>query len=612
MAENAARRNGLCKFVENEWKLLTSCIGSASPDRSSAVVLFLVLFATSLTCTLSRYLMEAQPGRFPNYFVSWLIIGFEVAAAVCLVLMWCYARNRSPNADTSLQPWHRFLRHNIKLIGIVPFFFAIFIFDVFRLIANLTCVDAWVACSNRGIRLDHLTDILYPLARTVYFCVELLFCAKFNAAHFFQNTLVMAGLAIVQATNLSSWLDALVSESHIFLSERNWTYKISSCFDEDGVNVSEHFVQCFQRQTDEYRLLGNASPYLFPFIMEFLMLVIHCVADWFFTDAARHDAALQVPVTQGSHNQSASLTSSILTINENGGTRLEPTTSYANTQVEQQPRLSDSTVSRASSSTSVFDDSGRQDADTPLIGDFVDVPANTGAEATSWLDHCPWLFFSVILPSFASFLFLIFGIYDFLLGQDSYRDAFMCYRSGYWLALTLAALIGYRTRSLQFPIATMNPNGFEYFVILSCIGPILQSIFTIVANVQTDGFVVPMGMFLTEEITNIIQICTQIVFYAFAKTIQIPTDEISEDNERDFQRRRSILMGVLSYYAVCNAALWVEDSFIDTRSSVTSWQKRYFDNWPLIYNVFNPLSLMFRFNSFLLFLDVLFDKRRHP
>ena len=177
MAENAARRKGLCRFVENEWKLLTGCIGSASPDRSSAVVLFLVLFATSLTCTLSRYLMESQPERFPDYFVSWLIIGFEVAAAVCLVLMWCYARNRSPDADTSLQPWHRFLRHNIKLIGIVPFFFAIFIFDVFRLIANLTCVDAWVACSNSVIRLDHITGILYPLARTIYFCVELLFCA---------------------------------------------------------------------------------------------------------------------------------------------------------------------------------------------------------------------------------------------------------------------------------------------------------------------------------------------------------------------------------------------------------------------------------------------------
>ena len=611
MAENGTRWNGLCEFMKNEWKLLSGCVRSASPDRSSAAVLFLVMFATALTCTSSRYMMETQPGRFPNYVVPWLIIGFEVVATACLVLMWCYARKRYPNADTSLQPWHRFLRHNIKLIGIVPFFFAIFVFDVFRLIASLTCIDAWFACSNNGVLVEHITDILYPIVRTVYLCFELVVCVKFNAADFYQSTRVLAGLAIVQATNLSSWLDALVDESHIFLSERNWTHEIPSCFDESSVNISEHFVQCFERRTDEYKLLELASPYLFPFIMEFLMLVIECVADWFFGDAERHGETPQAPPAQPPRQMSgdASLASSVA-IAENGGTQLQRTT-YGSTQVEQQPqRGADATTSlRASSSNSVFDASGRQDEHMPLIGDFVNVQADTGVQATSWFDHCPWLFLSVILPSFASFLFVIFGIYDFCLGQDKYRDVFMCYRSGYWLALTLAALIGYRSRSLKFPIGPMNPSGFEYFVILSCIGPILQSIFTIVANVQTDGFIVPMGMFLTEEITNIIHICTQIVFYAFAKSIQIPTDE--GNNAREFQRRRSILTGVIAYYAVCNAALWVEDSFIDTRSSVTSWQKRYFDNWPLIYNVFNPLSLMFRFNSFLLFLDVLFDKRRY-
>jgi len=156
----------------------------------------------------------------------------------------------------------------------------------------------------------------------------------------------------------------------------------------------------------------------------------------------------------------------------------------------------------------------------------------------------------------------------------------------------------------------MNPNGFEYFVILSCIGPIMQSIFTIVANVHMVGFAAPTGMFLTEEITNILHICTQVVFYAYAKSIQIRTFADNEITERELRRKRSILMGVISYFALCNFAIWVEDSFIETHSSATSWQKQYFDNWPLIYNTFNPLSLVFRFNSVLLFLNVLFDKRR--
>jgi len=402
-----------------------------------------------------------------------------------------------------------------------------------------------------------------------------------------------------QATNLSSWLDALVDESLVFVSERNWTYEITSCFDDTDVNVSQHFAKCFNRKTGEYELLESASPYIFPFVMEFLMLVIECVADWFFSDAARHDASLR-------QANGVELTEDMEMMSNNGRTGTEPAAS-ASIQVDQHPQqAAGSTISPASSSNSVHLDARGSHDDVPLLSGFVDVQSTTRALETSWVDRCPRLFFAVIVPSIASFLFLIFGIYNFCLGEISYRNVFMCYRIFYWLALTLAALVGYAA-SRRFPSAPMNPNGFEYFVILSCIGPILQIIFTIVA---TNG-VTPRFMFLTEEITNILQICSQIVFYAYAKSIQIPTDEPDESHASEIRGKRSVLMAVISYYAVCNAALWVEDSFIETRSSVTSWQTRYFENWPLIYNIFNPLSLMFRFNSFLLFLDVLFDKRRY-
>ena len=133
------------RFAQEEWSLLVKCAGSASPDRSSAGVLFLLLFAVSLTCTLSRYLLESQPERFPVYVVPWLIVGFEVAAVVCLVLMLRCARTRpADDRAADLQPtWHhRFVRRNVKLFGIVPFYMAIFVFDVFRLMAEIKCVEA--------------------------------------------------------------------------------------------------------------------------------------------------------------------------------------------------------------------------------------------------------------------------------------------------------------------------------------------------------------------------------------------------------------------------------------------------------------------------------------
>ena len=607
------------RCLQEEVTLLSRCVGSTSPDRSSAVVLFLVLFATSITCLLTRYLMASQPERFPSYIVTWLIIGFQAAATICLVLMLCFARTRRcPEyaADADLQPWHRHIRRNGKLFGIVPFYFAIFVFDVFHLIANLACVDAWVACASRVVRRQHITDLLYPVSRTLCLCVELIVCVKFNAADFFQNTLVLFGLAIVQATNLSSWLDALVDESAVFSSERNWTYELSRCFDGTDVNVSDHFGQCFSRTTGEFVLLKGASPYLFPFIMEYLMLVIECVADWFFSDAKQH-AATPPPSTSMSRLERAE------SVATGVDTQLSPTIHI--TQDQQAQQGADASVSRVSSSGSVLFESGGRHGDTvPLMGlvadthpststnlsvtGFVHVDADMAPAPDTWCDRCPWFFVSVILSSVVSFLFVIFGIYNFFLGEIGYRNMFMCYRIGYWLALSLAALIGYAD-SRWFPSGPMNPNGFEYFVILSCIGPILQCTFTIVANVQTKNLFVPMGVFLTEEISTVLQICTQVVFYAYVKSVQIRSDENDENSSRQLHRKRSILMGVISYFVVCNFALWVEDSFIETRNSETSWEKNYFENWPLIFNTFNPLSLVFRFNSALLYLNLLLDKR---
>ena len=560
--------------------------------------------------------MGSQPERFPDYMVPMLIIGFETAAIVCLLLMLIYASTRPSvefvaDADRNLQPWHRFLRRNIKLFGIVPFYFAIFVFDVFRLTAELTCLDAWRACTNVDVRVEHITDLMYPVARIVYLLCELIVCVRFNAENFRQNTLVLAGLAVVQATNLSTWLDALVDESVVFSSHRNSTYELSRCFSET-INISDHYANCFNRTTGEYKLLKSASPYLYPFIVEYLMLVIECIAAWFFSDAERHHATPPPTVQGASPSQPTSHThqSDTGVTNTGSSTHPKPSTSYGSINVEQQPlKRASADASPTSSSNSVFhfNAGDGQGENLPLIrspAEFVFVDSMDHLQQT-WYERCPWFFVSVILSSIASFLFVIFGIFNLYLGEIGYLNMFMFYRICYWLALSLAALIGYAA-SRRFPSGPMNPTGFEYFMIFSCIGPILQIIFTMVATMR----MVISGIFLTEEITNILHICIQVVFYAYAKSIQIRTDEDDENSNVELCRKRSILMGVLSYFAVCNFAIWVEDSFIETRNSEISWQRAYFDNWPVIYNIFNPLSLVFRFNSVLLFLNVLFDKRR--
>jgi len=121
------------------------------------------------------------------------------------------------------------------------------------------------------------------------------------------------------------------------------------------------------------------------------------------------------------------------------------------------------------------------------------------------------------------------------------------------------------------------------------------------------------------EVTYVLQICVQVTFYFRAKSIQIRANTAEEENNnkragsrpRRFRQNVGILIGIMSYFVVCNFALWVETSFVETRNSENSWENQYFDSWPVIYSIFNPVSLVFRFNSALLFLEVLLDKAQH-
>jgi len=67
--------------------------------------------------------------------------------------------------------------------------------------ADGTCNDAWEVCSSDVVRREHRLDIGYAAMRVLYLFSDLLFCYKFNSTTFSQNTLLLVGLAIVQATN---------------------------------------------------------------------------------------------------------------------------------------------------------------------------------------------------------------------------------------------------------------------------------------------------------------------------------------------------------------------------------------------------------------------------
>ena len=382
----------------------------------------------------------------------------------------------------------------------------------------------------------------------------MIFCVKFNAADLPENLAILVGLAIVQDANLSSWMKAHVDEA--FPSTRNYTCELAACFDADDINVSDHSRRCLNRSTDDHELVNSVRAYLGPFTAQYLLMVIAFVALWFFRAVERNDA--------------------------------ERAASWASTIVAW-------LWSPVSLLRSLF---VGQPGYEP-VGDRPRPPVNR------W-----WVFVSVISSTIASFVHVILGARRNVDIGAVNHYVFQFSRGIYWLALTLVALAGYRA-SRTFRRAPIKPDGFEYFVILTCVGPMMHAAFSFVDVDASKDFPEKAATFAKVAL-HMLQVCVQILFYRHAKMTQMPTVGDNQQNEGAGPtcRRCSVLLGAMLYFVVCNFALWIDSSFVETATEPHSEKKQYFDNWPLVYSIFNPLTSLFRINSALLFVDALLDKQR--
>ena len=609
-ASSSGSTSSLIRILDVGWlKRVTESV----LDRSSAVVLFLVLASASLACLLSSNdaASQSESIRIYNTFLH-LTIGYEFVAVFVLALVMCFARFAPGQvADADLQPWHQFIRRNIRLFGIGMFYVAVFAYSVFGLVAKIKCVDAWNACADADVREGHVTDLAYTCVRLFYLTVVLVFCVKFNATHFVRGSPVLIGLAVVEAANVSDWLKSIVDESeHAFSSKPNWTYEMSVCF--NSTNATGRLVaECFSHASEEFKLLHSLTPYLYWLIMEYLMLVIEAFAEWFFSNDETAGGFRHIHVTPStpaadypttSRRQNRIMASPPTECIPLYGNRI---TSYGSTDaIEQWMQENNHASDNRTPAENVDHAAASTSADPVSWYTHTRIRAST---ATSW-----WVFFGIVAASLViNFLFVIVRVYDFVVVEENpdwtvYQYAFVGYRIFYWLALSSAALVGYAVAVAHNGGAT-NLTIFECFVLFCCIGPIMQSMFSIISAAQNINGLLEDSMkncTIAKEAFNVVQVCVQVVLYVHAKDVRIRTD--GDVGER---RRLRILTCIMTCVVVCNFSLWVENS-IETRESTNSWEKHYFRNWPLIYSIFNPFSLVFRFNSALLFLDAVLDKGR--
>ena len=151
----------------------------------------------------------------------------------------------------------------------------------------------------------------------------------------------------------------------------------------------------------------------------------------------------------------------------------------------------------------------------------------------------------------------------------------------------------------------MKITGFEYFFLLCMLGPMLDCTFTVIANLSTSDDVSPIRMNLADEILNVVQIITQTAFYFLArsKVVAIGRDDVAKDKRNAF---KVILLSLI----YSNLTMWVLHLFVVANNVEKSFQTNFYKSWPFMYNFINPIVLMYRFNSVLMFTDIFLEMPR--
>jgi hypothetical protein len=625
-----------------------------------SLVIFIVFVSFAITSSMS-YFIKIMEGQILNSeFLLWLPDLVHVALTVCaivvMVLLLLFAditlkkhRTRGRNV------MRRWLDVNLKLIGLMLFFIAFVFLDVMGIAADYACLDGvFSVCNNIHVKVFRTFEICYRLVRIMHALAAVSFCYKLRDRQLVRRNTSLIGLAIMQSATLGLWVDFLINESLLVSQASNRTQSIyaNACSLEiaESQNRSNGTYSCVTMQTEMYQFLQEGSPYLFPCSIEFLMLFAECIAGWFFSSVPngeqrqRHGQNESTGVNgegRSTTDEQRLLDSDVSQLDEcTGETVLKqvPSSSATGdpvlrgeeqfhrelneiTSVNGQRRVTTDEQQSIDSDVSSFDEcitatflkETRYRTTGSSSGSVDNVGTRPDTSFSRLVYRLPWFALAALLIIIGNVMYVSMGIAAFFSEYDAkrYTRIFSGYRIGYWLVLTGSTIVGYRlTKRFVSPSPKSGQpklTGFEYFVTVCIFGQVIYLAFTITANIGSSEDNSPTFLYFVEEVLNMAEVIAQTVFYFYAKGVPSGmrnTKSQRERRTRQFLVRKKFYETILILFVVSNIALWIEDSFVETRNVEKSFQMGFYAEWPFIYDVVNPMMLLFRFNSILLFTEL--------
>ena len=111
----------------------------------------------------------------------------------------------------------------IYAMGLIIFYIIGCIFDIFHVIAKVTCDQIWRSCDH-AIYKAYVVDVMFYLTKIIYFGGSVLFTLVFYRSKFLSKCLVRYGLMFLLSTYLTIWFDLFLRQSrHIMRTEQEKT-----------------------------------------------------------------------------------------------------------------------------------------------------------------------------------------------------------------------------------------------------------------------------------------------------------------------------------------------------------------------------------------------------
>lgn len=521
----------------------------------SSMEFFVLVITVSSVTTLSSYMSHEVSDTTAAQLV---LIVLMCCGLVTMFLFGMFrgaltvkGRNRNRNVP---------IRDRLNLIGITLFYVLACVLDVFYSLALLSCGVHWTRCPSTVFNY-YVVSCLFHVARIIYLGSETLFCIVFHCATFTNKSFVRYGLMLLQAVNVALWFEVLLQESE----DRVQTQKLFNFTDQCLVNepnASQRASDCFHQNTTIYKQLQNyVCPNFYPFSIEFSLLVGDCLANWFVRSGKAE--APEVPDQQ-----------------EDGRLPLE---GFCDSVSDEDAR-------------------GREaDEVSPLL------PSLHPSLTSGLVGSKVFLLVSLVLNLLFCILSLLPKFMKHAPSAEPYKRVFLLYGVFYWLSLLILIVCGYYL-SMNFRPKKWRPlRGLEYLLLVSAIGPFAYEFFSFVAIVNLANrmstaafeasFTITPSVFIVLELIHTIEIYFQIPFLLYVSRV-----DFAACSPRS--TKRIYFKAILFHFAVSNIGLWVVNSFTGTYNVTKVFvQSEYFgqSQWLVMNNFILPLTLFFRFTSFLLF-----------